>query len=66
MGSRALQLISGMISIVVIRARRLSMVRVAMIAGIEQPKPSSMGMKLLPWSPTLFMTRSMTNAARAM
>ena len=48
------------------RSRRVSSVRVAMIAGTVQPKPMSRGMKLLPCRPTRLMKRSITNAARAM
>ena len=42
------------------------MVRVAMIPGMAQAKELSMGMKLLPWRPTLLIKRSIRNAARAM
>ena len=52
--------------IVVNRSRVDSMVRVAITAGTVQPKPKSIGMKLLPWSPNLCMKPSITNAARAM
>jgi len=57
---------SGVTSIVTSLSRRFSSVRVAMIAGTEQPNPISMGMKLLPCSPILCITRSMMKAARAM
>ncbi len=66
MGSRAPQLMSGSTSMVTRRSRRVSRVRVAMMAGTVQPKPISSGMKLLPCRPTRFMKRSMTKAARAM
>ncbi|OQC31375.1 MAG: hypothetical protein BWX70_00919 [Verrucomicrobia bacterium ADurb.Bin070] len=48
------------------RSRRLSSVRVAMIAGTEQPNPTSIGTNDLPGSPSQRMKRSITNAARAM
>ena len=63
---RASQLISGTRSIVTRRERRLSTVRVAMMAGTLQPKPMMSGMKDLPWSPILCMSLSMMKAARAM
>ena len=65
-GSLAPQLISGTTSMVIIRLRMLSKVRVAMIAGTEHPNPKRRGMKLLPCSPIRCMRRSVTNAARAM
>ena len=65
MVSLAPQLISGIIIIVVRRLRRFSRILVAMIAGMEQPKPMSIGMKLFPCRPILCMMRSMTNAALA-
>ena len=43
-----------------------SIVRVAMMPGMAQAKELSMGMKLFPCSPTLLMSRSIKNAARAM
>jgi hypothetical protein len=42
------------------------MVRVAMIAGMAQAKPESMGTKARPVSPMAFITRSIRKAARAM
>ena len=48
------------------RSLGLSMVRVAMMPGIAQANELSIGMKLLPCSPTLLISRSMRNAARAM
>ena len=47
-GSRALHDIKGVISIVIIRSRRLSMILVAIIAGTLQPNPMKSGMKDLP------------------
>ena len=66
MGSRAEQLMSGRMSIVTSRLRRLSMVRVAITAGTLQPKPMMRGMNDLPWSPILCISLSMMKAARAM
>ena len=65
-GKRAEQLISGRMSIVIRRERRLSMVRVAMTAGTLQPKPMIRGMNDLPCSPILCISLSMMKAARAM
>ena len=45
---------------------QLSIVRVAMMPGIAQAKEDSSGMNDLPCRPTLVITRSMMNAARAM
>ena len=36
------------------------------IPGIEQPRPTIMGMKLLPCRPKRWSTRSVRNAVRAM
>ena len=36
------------------------------MAGMEQPNPVIMGMKDLPWRPKRCISRSITNAARAM
>ena len=44
---------SGTTIMVVMRPRRSSTMRVAMMAGTEQPKPMIIGMKDLPWSPML-------------
>ena len=41
------------------RSRSLDSVRVAMMAGTEQPKPTSIGTKLRPDSPSLRSGRSM-------
>ena len=65
-GSRAPQDMNGAIITVRIRSRRFSSVRVAMIAGTLQPKPTISGMNDLPGRPTLRISRSMTKAARAM
>ena len=65
-GSRALHDMNGAIMMVVKRSRRLSMLRVAMMPGMAQAKDESSGMNERPDSPTLAITRSMMNAARAM
>ena len=46
MGSLAEQLINGVSKIVMRRSRSLDSVRVAIMAGTEQPKPTSIGTKL--------------------
>ena len=48
------------------RSRSLDSVRVAMMAGTEQPKPISIGTKLRPESPMRRSSLSITNATRAM
>ena len=45
------QLIYGVSRMVIFRSRSEDTVRVAMMAGTEQPKPMSMGTKLRPESP---------------
>ena len=65
MGSLAEQLINGVSKIVMRRSRSLDSVRVAMMAGTEQPKPTSIGTKLRPDSPSLRSGRSMIKATRA-
>ncbi len=52
--------------IVMMRSEARSIVRVAMMAGTLQPKPTSSGTKALPGRPRARIRRSMTNAARAM
>ncbi len=64
-GRRAPQLISGSTSMVVMRSRRFSSTRVPNMPGTVQPKPISMGIKLLPCRPTHFIRRSTRKAARA-
>jgi hypothetical protein len=56
----------GAMAMVMRRSRRCSRVRVAMMAGTLQPKPTMSGTKDLPGRPTQRMKRSMTKAARAM
>ena len=51
---------------VIFRSRSEESVRVAMMAGTEQPKPMSMGTKLRPDRPIFRSSRSMTKATRAM
>ena len=65
-GTRAEQLISGITMIVASRSRRSSITRVDMIAGIAQAWADSSGTNALPGRPTRCISRSMTNAARAM
>ena len=66
MGSLALQLMKGVSKIVILRSRSEGRVRVAMMAGTEQPKPMSMGTTLRPERPILRSSLSMTKATRAM
>ena len=47
-GSLPAQDMKGISAMVIRRLLRLSMVRVAIMAGTLQPKPITMGMKLLP------------------
>ena len=65
-GSFAPQLMNGAMKTVRNRSRFDSRVRVAMIAGTEQPNPTSIGTNDFPGSPIQRMKRSITNAARAM
>ena len=65
-GRRAEQLMSGATKIVAKRSWRVSMVRVAMMPGMAQANDESMGMKLLPCSPTRLIRRSIKKAARDM
>ncbi len=55
-GSRALHDMNGFINMVINRLLRLSMVRVAIIAGTLQPKPMTKGMNDLPCSPAKCMS----------
>ena len=66
MGSLAEQLINVVSRMVILRSRSLDRVRVAMMAGTEQPNPMSMGTKLRPESPMRRISLSMTKATRAM
>ena len=50
---------------VILRSRSLDNVRVAMIAGTEQPKPINIGTMLRPERPILRKILSMTKATRA-
>ena len=65
MGSFAEQLMNGVSMTVILRSCSDGSVRVAMIAGTEQPKPISMGTKLRPERPSLRKSLSITNATRA-
>ena len=60
------QLIKGVSRMVIFRSRSDETVRVAMMAGTEQPKPTSIGTKLRPESPMRRSSWSMTKATRAM
>ena len=66
MGSRPAQDMNGMMAMVISRLFRLSMERVAMMAGTLQPKPITMGMNDLPCRPIRCISLSTINAARAM
>ena len=65
-GSLALQLMNGAMKMVKSRSRFDSRMRVDMMAGTEQPNPTSIGTNDLPGSPIQRMKRSITNAARDM
>ena len=56
---------NGAMRMVARRSRLFSMVRVAMMAGTAQAYAESSGMKALPFSPILRITRSAMSAARA-
>ena len=51
---------------VIFRSRSLERVRVAMMAGTEQPKPMSMGTKERPERPIFRSSLSITKATLAM
>ena len=55
---------NGIMNTVRKRSRFESSVRVAIMAGTEQPNPTSIGTKDFPGRPIQRMKRSMTNAAR--
>ena len=59
------QLIYGVSRMVIFRSRSEDTVRVAMMAGTEQPKPMSMGTMLRPERPIFRRGLSMTKATRA-
>ena len=65
-GTLAPQGIKVVVIIVIRRSRSFSMVLDAMMPGIPQPEPMSMGMNDLPERPNLRKIRSSTNAIRAM
>ena len=65
-GTLAPQGINVVVIMVMRRSRSFSMVREAIIPGILQPVPISIGMKDLPERPNLRNTLSRTNAIRAM
>ena len=64
-GTFAPQGIKVVVIIVILRSRSFSIVLDAMIPGMPQPVPISIGMKDLPDSPNLRKIRSSTNAIRA-
>ena len=66
MGILALQLIKGVSRMVIFRSRSELRVRVAIMAGTEQPKPMSMGTMERPDRPIFRSSLSMTKATRAM
>ena len=61
----ALQDINGVSMMVIFLSRSLASVRVAMMAGTEQPNPMSIGTNERPESPILRSSLSITNATRA-
>ena len=65
MGIFAEQLMYGVRRMVIFRSRSDDRVRVAMMAGTEQPKPMSMGTKDRPDRPIFRRSLSMTKATRA-
>ena len=65
-GIRAEQVMSGATRMVMSRSRRFSMVRVDMMPGTAHANELSSGMNARPLRPTLAMSRSRMNAARAM
>ena len=56
----------GAIITVMMRSDARSIVRVAMMAGTLQPKPTIRGTNAFPGKPIARIMRSMTKAARAM
>ena len=64
-GSFAPQGMKVVVMIVMRRSRSFSIVRDAMMPGMPQPVPTSIGMKDLPERPNLLKMRSSTNAMRA-
>ena len=65
-GSFAPQGMKVVVMIVIRRSRSFSIVRAAIIPGIPQPVPTSIGMKDLPERPNFLKIRSRTKAIRAM
>ena len=65
MGRRPAHDMKGTSAMVISRLLRLSMVRVAMMAGTLQPNPITMGMKLLPCRPRWCISLSTMKAVRA-
>ena len=65
MGSFAVQLINGVSITVIFLSRAEGRVRLAITPGTVQPKPISIGTMLLPESPILRRSLSVTKATRA-
>ena len=65
-GSLAPQGMKVVVMMVMRRSRSFSIVRDAMMPGMPQPVPMSIGINDLPDRPNLRKIRSMTNAMRAM
>ena len=65
-GNLAEQLIKGVTNMVIRRSFQLSMLRVAMMAGIAQAIPDISGTTLFPLSPTALISLSMRKTARDM
>ena len=51
-------------SVAIIRSRRVSSVRVTMVAMVSQPKPSTIGITARPLRPMRLKTRSISMARR--
>ena len=64
-GNLAEQLIKGVTIIVMMRSFQLSIVRVAIIAGMAQATPDISGTTLFPFKPNLRMTLSIRKTTRA-
>ena len=64
-GILAEQLMKGVKRTVIFRSRSEGRVRVAITAGTVQPKPMSIGTKLLPESPSFLKSLSMMKATLA-
>ena len=65
-GKRAEHVVNGVTRIVISRSFQLSMLRVAIIAGIAQAVPEMSGTTLLPLSPNRRIILSIRNTTRLM